>query len=205
MNTNQALAQNLIHKIAVLVVVAMASVQVACSRSSFDAGMATEPKTAVPDSTSISGSKSTISVSTDQVADGSSPAEVTLTLRTYGNEPVVGVQMGLEVSGSNNVIIPCSTSDDQGQSRCRIYSTTAETKTVKAVGEITLQANTRFTEAMASSSAFQIVSSSGDDEVQPSGPRLVATAGIVESDAQLRDQFGNVRVYSSILGSVLGE
>ncbi len=204
MNNNQALAQSFGQKIAVLVVVAVASIQVACSRSSFDAGMAKEPKV-VPDSNSISASKSTIAVTTDQFADGASAAEVTITLRTGESEPVVGLQMSLEVSGSNNVVTSCSVSDSHGVSRCRIYSTTAETKTVKAVGEIVLVANTRFIEQLSSSSAFQVVSSSVDDEVSPSGPRLVATAGIIESDAQLRDQNGNVIVYSLILGSVLGE
>lgn len=204
MNNNQALAQSFGQKIAVLVVVAVASIQVACSRSSFDAGMAKDPKV-VPDSRAISSSKSTISVTTDQYADGSSPAEVTITLRTGESEPVVGLQMALEVTGSNNVVTTCSLSDEHGVSRCRIYSTTAETKTVKAVGEIVLVSNTRFLDQLPSSSAFQVVSSAGDDEVSPSGPRLVATAGIIESDAQLRDSSGNVIVYSSILGSVLGE
>ena len=193
-------------KIMIISLVLVSGFQVACSRSSFDAGLESSPRAVTPDDdTIVDVTKSSMTVGGEQIADGATAAEITLILRNINNHSLVNIQMVLEVSGSQNVVIPCTASDAQGHSHCRVYSTRAEVKTVRAIATVTLQTTMTFVDPNPSSSAFQIVSSAGDSEVSMSGPRLVATSGIVESDVQMRNAYGDVAVFSSILGSVLGE
>lgn len=93
---------------------------------------------------SASAAMSTLVVTSDNVADGLTPAQVTLLIRTASGEPVQGARMALLVSGSQNVVIPCGLTDHRGFSQCRIFSTKAEQKTIVAKGIIDLKAQTIF-------------------------------------------------------------
>lgn len=199
------LNENQIKRFVTLAFVTILScLELACSRAAFDAVVPEKAAEPQIDSSAVSLEDSTIYVAPDQIADGATPAEVQLTLRNRRREPLAGILMAIQVSGSGNVMNSCTTSDQNGRSRCRVFSTVAELKEIRAVGSVVLTAQAIFIAPAPTSSAFGIVSSSGSDTL-PNTTRLVAMTGVSESNAALRDSYGYVRVFSSILGSVVGE
>jgi hypothetical protein len=180
-------------QIAVTSLICVTAFQVACSRSI----------------SAISMEYSTITIASDQVADGATPADITLSLRNAMNDPLPGIVMALEVTGSGNVLNSCTTSDSNGRARCRFYSTTAELKRIRVVGSVTMLAETMFVEPPAASSSFGIITSYGDETIV-GGQRLVAMSGVVESDIAMPGSYsggrgGGAFILSSILSSVIGD
>ncbi len=168
---------------------------VACSQSAFDNGI---PKAGmVPSAT-----KSWMKVSAPNYADGSSPAEITIGVMNADGDPVPGVAMELSASGVNNTIIPCTTSDANGLSRCRLYSTRAEFKEVTALGLIKLKKDVEFEPLRPQMNSMAVVTS-GDSVFLPGGQRVVSSSGIVEHDVMMMDAGGVRRVRTGILGPVL--
>ena len=180
-----------------LAVLAMTVSTVACSRSSFDNGI---PKAGnVP-----SQLKSSMSISTPNYADGSSPAEVTINVMNADGDPVWGVKLRLESTGVDNTIVPCTTSDENGISRCRIYTTRAEWKDLRALGPIELEGGTVFQPIRPQMNSLAVVTS-GESVVLPGGQRVISTSGIVEHDVQLADAGGIRRVRTGILGAIIND
>ena len=87
---------------------------------------------------------SSIIVTSNNIADGTTPAQVTLFIRTSSGKPAVGIPLILSVSGSENVVLPCGLTDRRGIAQCRFFSKKAESKMVVVKGGINLSAPTNF-------------------------------------------------------------
>jgi len=171
-----------------------------CTNSSFDAYL--QPALDVVDAPSSEASE--IEISDDSVADGVTPALVTLTLRTAKRIPVVGMTPAIAVTGTQNIVVPCTASDADGRSRCWVYSTRAELKWVSIVGPISMTKEVTFARSAPLKSNFAFVSSASDARAV-SGHRVISTSGISESDTVQKDAGGKVRLRSSVLSSVIND
>ena len=183
-----------------LVAIAISFSVGACGRAGFN--VPTSGKALLPSET-----MSKIEISKDNIADGITPAIVTITVHNSKGTPIEGVVMTLWVSGSDNVIIPCGTSDAQGVSRCKIYSTKAEHKMVRAMGttsSVVLALETDFKSPRPTMSSFAIVSAASIDNDTFTN-RMITTLGMNESDAAQYDSNGVLRVHSTIQGAVLND
>ena len=170
----------------------------ACGRSSFLNGQPTAPRSTTP-----SQKVSNVQISQNNVADGVTAAEVTVTLKNDQGEPIVNAPMILTVSGSDNVVVPCTNTDANGISRCRVYSTRAETKTFTFTGSMSIVKDVDFFTTRPQRAAFSFVGSAAVD-VLPSGHKIISSSGLVEGPVTMRDSNGVVRVYTSIHGAILG-
>lgn len=172
-----------------------------CTNSSFDAYLPPVETVAaeVPDP-----NMTEIEITDDNVADGITPATVNLRFRSAAGNPVAGIDMSLWASGSDNVVVPCTTSDANGRSRCLLYTTRAEVKSLRLTGAFTMTSSIAFTAPKPLRSNFSFVSAAGDARL-PSGHRLVSTAGIVEGPFRQKDSLGHVRLRSSVLSSIIDE
>lgn len=169
----------------------------ACDKSSFRAtrfDISTDGPSAV---------MSRLTVLPENVADGLTPAEIKIEIKNKTGVAISGAKMTLSVTGSQNVLVPCSVSDVTGTSHCRVYSTKAEQKWVTVTGKITLTQVTVFLQPKPNRNAFAFVSA-GDVYKLPSGHKITATAGINETPTKMKDSTGTVRLHSSVLGAVLG-
>ncbi|KYG65533.1 hypothetical protein AZI86_00185 [Bdellovibrio bacteriovorus] len=174
-----------------------------CSNSSFDAFIAPEvPETINAEAPSADMTE--INISNDNVADGITPALVNLRIRSATGNPVEGVTMGISVSGPDNVVVPCTTSNKQGQSRCMIYTTRAGLKSLKLTGAFSLVSSVMFIAPKPLRSNFAFVSTAVDMRL-PSGRRVIATSGITESDFIQKDSQGTLRLRSSVLSSIIND
>lgn len=168
---------------------------VACSRSQFDFQ--------VPGEKGPSTKFSKITVPEQNVADGITPLLIEIQLYDEKHDPVPNVRLSLEVTGEENVIVPCTPTNAQGLARCWVFSTRAQWKSIRAVGSIILTSQSQFLEPAPYRSSFQFVAS-GFAETLPSGHKFVTSAGIVESDAVRKDINGKTRAHSSIGGALFG-
>lgn len=171
---------------------------VSCKNASFDAAL-DFPETSMDE---MSPDKSEITVSNDNVADGVTPAQVTIIARSYRGSPIAGMKMSIAASGSANVIVPCTTTDTSGLSRCWLYTTRAEIKTIQILGAVTKKIDVVFQSPRPLRSNFAFVSSGGDLKL-PSGHRVISTSGSIESDFIQKDTQGAVRLRSTVLSSVI--
>lgn len=175
---------------------------VGCNKSGFDA--AEELKAKLPIGPSLetpSAEKSVITVSSPLVADGVTPAEITIEIKNWYGTVLPGITVNLTVTGSANTVVPCTPSNSSGISRCKIYTTKSETKLVSIWGPMTLSKSLFFDVHQIQQNVFDVVSSSGD-ETHMTGYRVVSNAGITETAAVVRDSSGARRVHSSIQGLV---
>ncbi len=172
---------------------------IGCSKASFNPS---RPGTVASGDASELMSK--IEVTDNNIADGTTPAEVTLIVMSQSGAPVVGAEMSISVTGYENVIIPCTKTNELGRSRCKIYSTRSERKRITARGGITLSTDTWFHAPNPTRSSFAIVSS-GSSEILPSGHLMITTGGVVESPSMQTDTNGAVRAHTSILGIFLND
>lgn len=187
-------------KLGGLGVVLLTPLLVNCGKSSFQYEMASPAPDIGP-----SKATSTMTISNNNIADGSTPAIVTFTIKDSSGSPISGVVMNLTIGGSQNTVMPCSPSNSQGLSQCVVYSTMSETKSFVGWGALTFDSeNVWFAPVEPLRSAFSIVSA-GSVETLPSGHVIIASAGILESDVLQKDSSNTMRVYSSILGSIVGE
>jgi hypothetical protein len=145
-----------------------------------------------------------ITVTDGNVADGITPAQVSLRIRSANGNPIEGVTMSLWASGSDNVLVPCTASDSLGQSRCLLYTTKAEVKNLKLSGPISLASWVAFAAPKPLRSNFSFVSSAMDMKL-PSGRRVISTSGIVEGPFVKKDSQGVIRLRSSVLSSVIND
>jgi hypothetical protein len=145
-----------------------------------------------------------ISVTNDNVADGITPAQVNLRIRSAKGNPIQGITMSLWASGVENVLVPCTPSDQLGQSRCLLYTTRAEVKNLKLTGPMSMTSTVAFIAPRPLRSNFSFVSSAVDVRI-PSGRRVIATSGIVEGPFVKKDNNGVIRLRSSVLSSVINE
>lgn len=171
---------------------------IGCGRSSFLNGQPAAPKNTTP-----SLKVSDVQISQGNVADGVTPAEVTVTLKNDQGEPIVGAPMTLTVSGSDNVVVPCTNTDVHGIARCRVYSTKAETKTFTFNGSMFAVKDVDFFTQRPQRAAFSFVGSAAVDQL-PSGHKIISSSGLVEGPVTMRDSNGVIRVYTSIHGAMLG-
>lgn len=170
---------------------------VGCGRSSFDFEVQKELEDLKP-----SLDKSWMTVTTPQPADGITPSLVTIKMVSASGKALAGVSMDLEVSGSDNVIVPCSLSDSAGLMSCRVYSTKAEMKSVKASGLISFESQTQF-ESVTPTLSVTGVSSMGSFQRTLGGYYVTVSAGQVESPFYVKDSMGTTRLRSSLLGVML--
>lgn len=87
---------------------------------------------------------SRIEVPFSNIADGVTASEILVTLNNLDGLPVSGLEITMSVSGHSNATTPCSKSDPKGHSRCKIYSTAAEVKTIKITTKIVLSKQIEF-------------------------------------------------------------
>ncbi len=144
-----------------------------------------------------------MTVSHPNVADGITPADVTLEIKSEKNEPIEGLSMELQATGTQNVMVPCTKTNASGISRCKLYSTKAEWKTVMTMGVIQLSKATEFIVPSPSRSSSAFVSS-GNAQNLPSGHKIITSSGIMETPAIGKDVASKVRVHSSIQGALFG-
>lgn len=174
-----------------LLVVCAISV-VGCSRSSFNVQKPFDSLSGIP-----SEKTSTISVSENNVADGITAAVVSVNIKDVNGLPVKEFSIHFSVTGSQNVILPCSKTDASGVSRCLVYSTQSEMKLIKVVSPVSFTVETMFHPPRPDRSGASIVSA-GSSETLISGHKIVTTAGISESVNRLTDSSGVQRVQTSI-------
>lgn len=183
-----------------LTLITIATIIVGCNKAVFDPLLPTSPTAKINDATpSLKYSK--LQVSSPNMADGVNPANVTIILKTENNEPIVGYKISIKVSGSQNTIVPCTETNEDGKSVCWIYSSKAEEKEVRTVGAIELVEDTTFLPPAPIRSTFAIVSS-GSFITMPTGQRIISASGIMESNIRLADSNGVIRVKTSILSSI---
>ncbi len=84
---------------------------------------------------------STIIASTPTLADGIDSCGVTITLKDINNNPVSGELPTFSVTGSDNTVTDCTTTDTAGESTCSITSTKAEEKTVSLLTPVAVSGN----------------------------------------------------------------
>lgn len=185
------------HRYKILALIALTQVLMACQNSSFDPNMAGQ----LSESDEVSAEKSSMTVTSHNVADGITAAVVELKLRTKTDKPVVGLKLSLTASGRDNVIIPCTVSDANGMSWCRVLSTYAEVKELKTWGPISLMAQARFEEPRPLRSSFAVVSSGWQGRL-PSGHRIISNVGVISDNTILRNSFGVKRAHTSINGAL---
>jgi hypothetical protein len=89
-----------------------------------------------------SAATSTIVVTDPNLADGATPAEVTITIRDALGNAVPGVTPTFAVSGTANTLGACAATDSAGQAVCEITSTKAEGKTVSLLTPVAVTGNT---------------------------------------------------------------
>jgi hypothetical protein len=104
-----------------------------------------------------------ISVSSPNVADGLTPALVTIRIQSFIGSKISGLKLKLMVIGEENTIVPCSPSDDRGFSTCKVYSTRSEQKIFKVFGPINLSKSVMFQPVRPYRSLIGITSSDGAD------------------------------------------
>jgi hypothetical protein len=165
-----------------------------CSQSSFDATMSRSADEMTP-----SAEMSKIIVSSPNVADGMSPADVRLELRNAKGKPIPHLKTNIQVSGSENVIVPCSESDDNGNSSCKLYSTWAEEKSISLSGMSEIKAQTMFHKVSPFKSSLAITAT-GSQERLTTGHRIISSGGQVASPLAQKDSSGTVRMYSTVIG-----
>jgi Bacterial Ig-like domain (group 1) len=177
---------------------AMGLLLAGCGRSSFLNGQPLAPKNLTP-----SLKVSNVQISPYNVADGISAAEVTITLKNDQGDPIQGATTQLSVSGGDNVIVPCTASDANGISRCRVYSTRAEIKTFSFAGALLAAKDVEFLATRPQRAAFSFVGSASVQTL-PGGQKIISSSGLVEGPITMKDSNGVVRVYTSLYGAILG-
>lgn len=144
---------------------------------------------------------STIHVSYPSIADGVTATEVTVTLKSARNMPVVDEHVSIEVTGNDNVIIPCSKTNSTGVSKCRVYSTLAEIKKIMVIEPLPLQRDVVF-EAPALSIHFGEIVSSSSLETMTLNSGHYSNSGVYHDPAILKDIHGTEVVHSSFQGII---
>lgn len=189
--------------VSLMLVTLVAMSLLGCSNSSFDAFLEPDPPETI-NAELPSPEMTEIEISNDNVADGITPALVNLRIRSANGNPVEGVTMEISVSGSDNVVVPCTASDKKGQSRCMVYTTQAGLKSLKLTGVFSMTSSVMFMAPKPLRSNFAFVSTAVDMRL-PSGRRVIATSGITESDFIQKDVHGMVRLRSSVLSSIIND
>lgn len=189
-------AFNFIYTILFLVIVVIC---LGCSRSSFNSQKSLDSLDGVPNEFN-----SSLEVTDNNVADGITAAVVTIKVMDVKKSPVSNMEVQISVSGSENVITPCPKSDSNGLSRCQIYSTRSEKKMVKLAGKLNFAVETMFSPPRAEKSGAAIVSA-GISETVSSGHRMIVTAGVPETPAQLLDNSNVQRAQTSIQAVLVSE
>lgn len=183
-----------------LILLVVATASTACTKSAFDPGIPDDPALDMP-----STQDSHMAISEGNVADGITPATITLTLRNFRKMPLVGKKLTLQVyGGSGNVIVPCTASNAQGIARCWLYSTGHGWKRVRAHGVVDLSGDTEFIAVRPFRSAFAVVTS-GDVDRTSYGHKMVSTSGISELEAVQKDANQKMRAFTSVQGSIIGD
>lgn len=137
------------------------------------------------------------------IADGVSSVHVIVTLKDKVSNPLPNRQVQLTVSGSGNTVTNCTSTDQLGQSRCRIESTWAEVKTVTMTSGISMVGNLTFMQP-SSSQMFAAIVVAGGNQVTPEGNKISSAVGIIETPNRVSDLNGVIRLKSSVFG-LIGE
>ncbi len=90
----------------------------------------------------VSSVTSTILASDPNLANGTTPAEVTITLRDAFSNAISGLTPTYSVSGSSNTIGACPATDSAGVAVCEVTSTKAEGKTFSLLTPVAVTGNT---------------------------------------------------------------
>ncbi len=90
----------------------------------------------------VSALTSTIVATDPNLADGSTPAEVTITLRDAFGNAISGLTPTYSVSGTSNTLGDCTATDSAGEAVCEVTSTKAEGKTFSLLTPVAVTGNT---------------------------------------------------------------
>lgn len=143
--------------------------------------------------------QSTLTVSSNNIADGTTATIVTATVKTTGGIAIPGVDLTLDVSGSNNTLENCTTTNSSGVSTCKVYTTKAETKTITvSYGSLSLSKDVTFTAAGTQSGQSLFIVTSGGGQLTGSGVGAKVSLGGMPDEIILRDSSNTVRSRSSI-------
>lgn len=167
----------------------------ACERSEFQAGLMTSEDAMDPSATRIL-------MGSPTVADGVSALTVQVRLRNRKNRPLVGKHPRLAASGSGTTFVPCTPSNELGDSECWIRSTVAEVKTVWIEGLPGVSATAHFIAPRALQTLTSFVPF-GDAQTAPAGHRFLTAAG-AELRLEHKDTNNKARLRSSHLGAAYG-
>jgi hypothetical protein len=145
---------------------------------------------------------SSIAVSYPNIADGMTATEVSVTLKSINNQPMVNKRVEIWVTGNDNVIVPCTMTNTIGVAKCRVYSTLAEIKKISLVyppiplaQDVTfepMQITTHFGDIVSSSSLELVAYSSGH----------ISNSGVIHDPAILQDAHGTDILHSSFQGII---
>lgn len=156
----------------VLLILTIGSQVLGCSISAFKSEYAVSAEETLTPSEIMS----SIEISTPNIADGITASEIKLVLRSAAGTPVVGEEMTLSMNGLQNVLVPCSKSDKNGLSTCRVYSTHAELKRVIVKGKVTLWKDVTFNSVSPYKRAVGIVSGTTSGTLV-GGQKIIAASG----------------------------
>lgn len=144
-------------------------------------------------------SLSQITISSPNIADGVTPTEIKLHLMNAKGKAVVGLKPLLTASGHHNVIVPCTVSDDQGYSVCKLYSSSAEHKSVKLWAGFEKTWDLEFFEPVISQFYGEIVASSIKTELN-SGDMAMLSSGHITDLPDIQDSTHNSLLQTSLIG-----
>lgn len=176
----------------------IAMLAVACNRAEF------LPRVEQDFDSRIDFGKSQIQVTSPVPADGISASTIVLFLLNKDGQPIVGLQPQIMASGTGNIYVPCTISDATGKSTCSLISTVAGDKEVWPVGGQHVAVDIVFTRPPPSKTLFGVVAG-GTLQTLPTGHKIVAASGIVETEIQVKDLNGIKRLRSSQLGTIITE
>ncbi|WP_413558358.1 Ig-like domain-containing protein [Bdellovibrio sp. HCB209] len=171
--------------------------QAGCFNSSFQPSLTTPIPT--NDGTSV------IEISEGNIADGITPTELSVWIKSAAGIPAEGVLPTISTSATNIVVVPCNVTDSNGLSRCKVYSTSAGKKSftiTSPFSSITLEID--FLRPKALHGSFAVVSGSTYQSV-PAGNKVISASGIVESNINQKDNAGIDRLHSSHLSTIINE
>lgn len=150
--------------------------------------------------TEASQTTSSISVTSQVVADSLARAVIAVVIRNSDNKPLSGQSLEVSVTGSGNTLSKCGVSNQDGFSLCYLSSSIAETKKVTVtIGKFSLTSSSVFTIP----TQFKMIAgitSGGNVQVAPSGQRLITFVGQTLSQNNVYDSNGNLRLKANLQG-----
>lgn len=188
----------IVRSISSLLAIAFISLlQTACFNSSFTPSL--------PVSAPITEGTSVVEISDGNIADGITPTELSVWIKDSAGYPAEGVLPTISTDANDIVLIPCNTTDANGLSRCKIYTTSAGRKSFIISSPFrTMTLDINFLAPKPLHGSFGVVTGSTIQKI-PAGNKVISASGIIESSINQKDTAGRDRLHSSHLSTIVND